>query len=81
MAKERRGPAQGVNRTSTALLALGIVAALAGLTFALQGMGILGPAASSMYENPAWVTDGSAIFVLGLVVVAAALVLARRRMA
>jgi len=49
----------------------GVLVALAGLTFALQGMGIVGPSSSFMFQNPAWILDGAALLVVGLLVVAA----------
>jgi hypothetical protein len=39
--------------------------ALAGFVFTLQGLGIVGPASSFMFQNTAWVYQGLAVFLLG----------------
>ena len=61
------------------MLALGVVVALFGLTFTLQGIGLVGPVGGLMYDNPVWVTQGSAICILGLVIVVAALAINREQ--
>jgi tetrahydromethanopterin S-methyltransferase subunit E len=67
-----------MKRSSTALAVLGVLAFLAGLTFTLQGLGYLGPTSGLMFDNPAWVTQGSLILVLGIVLISVALLLNRR---
>ena len=54
---------------SMLLLLLGALLALSGLVFALQGMGIVGPQASFMFENPTWIYQGVAVAAIGIVVV------------
>lgn len=63
---------------AAALLVLGSVTALAGLTFALQGMGLVGPAGSFMFQNTLWVTQGGLTLVVGIALVLAALALNRQ---
>ncbi|MDV3293150.1 MAG: hypothetical protein LYZ70_02660 [Nitrososphaerales archaeon] len=60
------------------LLLLGAIIALAGLTFTLQGLGIVGPGTSFMFENPLWVTQGELTFVIGLILIIAAFALNRQ---
>jgi hypothetical protein len=43
----------------------GILFALAGFVFTLQGLGIVGPTSSFMFQNAAWVYQGLAVFLLG----------------
>ncbi|MHB1909410.1 MAG: hypothetical protein ACYCQJ_11155 [Nitrososphaerales archaeon] len=52
-----------------AILVFGIFLALAGGTFALQGLGDLGTG-SFMDSNPSWIYIGSFLLVIGLVLVA-----------
>jgi len=66
-------------RASVALLlVLGVITALAGLTFALQGLGFVGPAGSFMYRSSTWVTQGELVFVVGTILIIAAFALSRR---
>jgi hypothetical protein len=67
--------------SATALLVLGVIVALAGLTFTLQGLGMVGPVGGLMYNNPTWITQGSLTFVIGLVLIAAAYFLNKQRAA
>lgn len=48
------------------LLVPGILLALAGLVFTLQGLGIVGPTSSFMFQSTAWIYDGLAVLVIGL---------------
>jgi ABC-type transport system involved in multi-copper enzyme maturation permease subunit len=47
------------------LLVLGILLFLAGLTFTLQGYGLVGPSSGFMFQNKTWVYAGSIILVVG----------------
>jgi len=67
-----------VKRSAAILLVVGALVALAGLTFTLQGMGLVGPVGGLMYNNPAWVTQGEATFVVGAIIAIAAIALNRR---
>jgi hypothetical protein len=53
------------------LVVPGALLALAGLTFTLQGEGIVGPASSSMFQSATWVYQGVAVLILGLLLLVA----------
>jgi len=42
-------------------------------------MGLVGPASSFMFRSTAWIFDGAGLLVLGLLLVAAGLLMGRRR--
>jgi hypothetical protein len=44
----------------------GILLALAGFVFTLQGLGIVGPTSSFMFQSASWIYQGLAVFFLGL---------------
>jgi hypothetical protein len=44
----------------------GILLALAGLVFTLQGLGIVGPTSSFMFQSTTWIYEGLAVFFVGL---------------
>jgi hypothetical protein len=48
------------------LLIPGILLALAGLVFTLQGLGIVGPTSSFMFQSATWIYEGLAVFFVGL---------------
>jgi hypothetical protein len=48
------------------LVLSGILVALAGFTFTLQGLGMVGPPSSFMFQSGAWVDYGLAVFVVGV---------------
>ena len=52
---------------SSKLAIAGAIIAVFGMIFTLQGQGILGPADSFMVNNPRWITYGSALVVLGII--------------
>jgi len=47
----------------------GIFLALAGFVFTLQGLGIVGPTSSFMFQSTTWIYTGLAFFFLGLLVI------------
>ena len=47
------------------LVLVGVLLQLAGLVFVLQGMGIVGPDSSFMFNNPTWIYQGVAVIVVG----------------
>ena len=51
------------------LVVPGTLIALAGLIFTLQGLGIVGPAGSFMFQSTSWVENGLAFFILGLLMI------------
>ena len=67
-----------MKKPALALLLLGVLVALGGLTFTLQGLGLVGPAGSFMYNSPTWVTQGELTFVVGAVLVVAGFALDRQ---
>jgi hypothetical protein len=44
----------------------GILLVLAGFTFTLQGLGMVGPKSSFMFQSTTWIYEGFIIFLLGL---------------
>lgn len=52
---------------SSWLAIAGAIFAIFGMIFALQGQGIIGPAQSFMVNNPRWITYGSLMVILGLI--------------
>jgi hypothetical protein len=64
------------------LLALvGVLLVLAGFVFVLQGMGIVGPDSSFMFNNPTWIYQGVAVMAVGLLALGGGLYLSRRQRA
>ena len=51
------------------LVVPGILVALAGLTFTLQGLGMVGPRSSFMFQSGVWVEDGLVVFILGILLI------------
>jgi hypothetical protein len=49
------------------LVVPGVLLALAGFVFTLQGIGIVGPESSVMYESNTWVYSGLAVFFVGVI--------------
>jgi len=47
----------------------GILLALAGFTFTLQGLGMVGPTSSFMFQSNTWVIQGVAVFFVGILLV------------
>jgi hypothetical protein len=47
----------------------GILVALTGLTFTLQGLGMVGPPSSFMFQSGVWVEDGLVVFILGILLI------------
>ena len=61
------------------LVVPGILLALAGLTFTLQGLGLVGPAYSFMFQSTAWVEQGLAVFFLGALLTLAGIWMGRAK--
>jgi len=70
-----------LKRSALAVLALGVLVALAGLVFTLQGLGYVGPVGGLMYNNSTWVTNGEITFVIGAVLAIAGIALGRQAQA
>lgn len=56
-----------LKRLGRFVLVFGVVAVLAGATFALQGWGLVGPESSAMFKNSEWVRNGLLIVAAGLI--------------
>ena len=67
-----------MKKSALTLLVIGVLVALAGLTFTLQGMGYVGPVGGLMYNSTVWVTNGEITFVVGAIIAIAAIALNRR---
>lgn len=52
---------------SSWLAIAGAISTIFGMIFALQGQGTIGPAQSFMVNNPRWITYGSLMVILGLI--------------
>ena len=50
------------------LVVSGLIIVVAGLVFALQGSGYVGPPSSSMFMNPMWILLGSIIAATGIAI-------------
>ena len=61
------------------LTLVGVLLVLAGFVFILQGMGIVGPQSSFMFNNPTWIYQGVAVMVIGILPLAGGLFLSRKR--
>ena len=48
----------------------GIIIAIVGFIFHLQGQSVVGPESSFMYSNPEWITYGTQIVILGIIIMA-----------
>jgi hypothetical protein len=63
------------------LVVPGILLALAGFTFTLQGLGMVGPPSSFMFQSAGWVEQGIAIFLLGVLLTVVGVWKSRAKMA
>ncbi len=51
------------------LIITGTIILIFGLIFHLQGQSVIGPESSFMYSNPDWITYGTQIAILGIIIV------------
>ncbi|WP_345544086.1 hypothetical protein [Microbacterium jejuense] len=58
-------------------LALGVLLALVGAVWTLQGLNVLG--GSAMSGSPLWATIGPIVLIAGVVLIVVAIVISRRR--
>jgi hypothetical protein len=61
------------------LLVPGLLVALAGFVFTLQGLGIVGPSSSFMFQSTTWIYEGLAFFFIGLLIIVGSLWWGKRR--
>ena len=59
------------------IIGLGIVVILSGIVFYLQGQSVVGPKSSFMYSNPEWITNGQWITIIGIIILAAGIVISK----
>jgi len=57
----------------------GVLVALAGAVFTLQGLGIVGPSSSFMFQSMTWIYDGLAVFGVGVAIMLVGAWMDRRR--
>lgn len=60
------------------LVVVGAVLGLAGIVFALQGMGAVGPSQSFMFQNPSWTYQGATVTLIGVVTLAGGVWVSRK---
>ena len=58
---------------------VGFIIMIFGLIFHLQGQSIVGPESSFMYSNPDWITYGTQISIIGIVIVGTGLLIIKRK--
>jgi hypothetical protein len=63
----------------TLLTLIGILLTLAGVVFILQGLGVVGPQSSLMFNSAVWVYQGVAVAAIGLLILSTGLLLGRRK--
>jgi len=51
---------------------IGTLFFLAGLVFTLQGLGIVGPTSSFMFQSTTWINNGLVVLVIGIVILGVA---------
>jgi len=51
------------------LIITGTIILIFGLIFHLQGQSVIGPESSFMYSNPDWITYGTQIAIVGIIIV------------
>ena len=59
------------------LVVIGIIIAIFGMVFFLQGHSLVGPKSSFMYSNPHWIINGQWIVIVGIIVLVAGLVISK----
>jgi len=59
------------------IIILGIIVIALGVLFYLQGKSVVGPESSFMYYNPEWITNGQWIAIIGIIILAAGIVISK----
>jgi uncharacterized membrane protein len=57
------------------LLVVGFIVVIAGIIFVAQSNSVIGPESSFMYSNRQWTINGFAISIIGLVILASAMLI------
>jgi hypothetical protein len=60
------------------LTLVGSLLPLAGFVLILQGMGIVGPESSFMFDNPTWIYQGVAVMAIGVLTLVGGIFLSRK---
>jgi len=60
------------------LVIIGAIVGIFGFIFHLQGQSIIGPESSFMYSNPDWITYGTQIAIIGIIVLVAGFVVIKK---
>ena len=60
------------------LVLIGVLLALAGAVFTLQGLGIVGPQGSFMFNSQIWIYQGVTVAAIGFVMLLTGIVLGKR---
>jgi len=60
------------------LVILGVIILIFGVVFHYQGLGVVGPEESFMYQNPDWITYGVEIAIFGLAIIVGSIILMYR---
>jgi len=61
------------------LVITGIIISIFGLIFHLQGQSVIGPESSFMYSNPDWITYGTQIAIIGIIIVVVGMVISKSK--
>ena len=64
---------------SIPIIIAGIVIAIFGIIFGLQGHGIVGPEQSFMYQSSEWVNNGNYIAMFGVIIVLVGYVIEKKK--
>ena len=64
---------------SIPIIIAGIVFAIFGIIFGLQGHGVVGPEQSFMYQSSEWINNGNYIAMFGVVIVLVGYVIEKKK--
>ncbi len=64
---------------SIPIIIVGIVIAIFGIVFGLQGQGVVGPEQSFMYQSSEWVNNGNYIAMFGVIIVLVGYVIEKKK--
>lgn len=64
--------------TFKVMIVIGVLLALAGVVVSFQGLGVVGPQSSFMYNSQTWVLQGAGIAVIGVLTLLAGILLGGR---
>ena len=64
---------------SIPIIIAGIVIAIFGIIFGLQGQGVIGPEQSFMYQSSEWVNNGNYIAIFGVIIVLVGYVIEKKK--